>query len=63
MARKGTKFRPWTEEDIRILTTLTRAKAKTSVIARRLNRSAGATHLKATRLGMTLGIPRKKRRG
>jgi hypothetical protein len=34
MAKKATKLRPWTKEDIRTLKTLTREKVKTTVIAR-----------------------------
>ena len=35
---KTAKMRPWTNEDIRMLKTLARAKEKTSVIARKLKR-------------------------
>ena len=34
MAKKATKLRPWTKEDVRTLKTLAREKVKTSVIAR-----------------------------
>ena len=47
---------PWTKEDVRALKTLAREKRKTSVIARTLKRSVGATHQKAMRLGITLGV-------
>jgi hypothetical protein len=60
MAKKATKLRPWTKEDIRTLKTLARDKVKTTVIARKLKRSLGATHQKAMRLGVKLGITRKK---
>jgi hypothetical protein len=43
MAKKTLKLRPWTNEDIRTLKTLAREKAKTTVIARKLKRTVGAT--------------------
>jgi len=55
MAKKTTKLRPWTKEDIRALKTLAREKAKTTVIARKLKRSVGATYQQASKLGVTLG--------
>jgi len=42
--------------------TLAREKTKTTVIARKLNRSVGAMYQKAMKLGVTLGGGRKKRR-
>jgi hypothetical protein len=60
MAGKSVKLRPWTKEDIRALKTLARDKTKTTVIARKLKRSVGATHQKAMRLGVTLGGGRTK---
>jgi hypothetical protein len=60
MAKKTTKLRPWTKEDIRMLKTLAREKVKTSVIARKLKRSAGATYQQASKLGVRLGISRRK---
>jgi hypothetical protein len=60
MAKKATKLRPWTKEDIRALKTLAREKVKTTAIARKLKRSLGATHQKAMRLGVKLGKARKK---
>jgi hypothetical protein len=62
MAKKTTKLRPWTKEDIRALKTLAREKAKTTVIARKLKRSVGATYQQASKLGVTLGGGRKRRR-
>ena len=62
MAKK-TKLRPWTKEDVRILKTLAREKTKTTVIARKLKRSVGATHQKAMRLGVKLGGGRAKKPG
>jgi hypothetical protein len=61
MKGKTVKLRPWTKDDIRTLKTLARAKTKTTVIARKLKRSVGATHQKAMRLGVTLGGGRAKR--
>ena len=62
MAKKTTKVRPWTKEDVRTLKTLVREKTKTTVIARKLKRSVGATYQQAMRLGVTLGGGRGKRR-
>ena len=61
MAKKTTKLRPWTKDDVRTLKTLAREKAKTTVIARKLKRSVGATYQQAMRLGVMLGGGRKKR--
>ena len=55
MAKKTLKLRPWTKEDVRMLKGLAREKTKTTVIARKLKRSVGATHQKAMRLGVMLG--------
>jgi hypothetical protein len=41
MAKKTTKIRPWTNDDVRILKALAREKTKTTVIARKLKRSSG----------------------
>jgi hypothetical protein len=61
MAKKAVKQRDWTKEDVRTLKTLAREKTKTTVIARKLRRSVGATYQKARALGVTLGGGRKKR--
>jgi hypothetical protein len=58
---KKTKLRPWTKDDVRTLKALAREKTKTTVIARQLRRSVGATYQKATALGVTLGGGRKRR--
>ena len=63
MAKKTTKLRSWTKDDIRTLKTLAREKVKTSVIARKLKRTLGATYQKAMHLGVALGGGRRKRRG
>jgi hypothetical protein len=62
MAGKTTKRREWTKEDVRVLRTLAREKVKTTVIARRLKRTEGATRNKAFLLAVKLGARRKKRR-
>jgi hypothetical protein len=61
MAKKTTKLRPWTKEDVRTLKTFAREKTKTSVIARKLKRSLGATYQKAGALGVARAGGRKKR--
>ena len=61
MARKTTKLRPWTKEDVRTLKTLAREKVNTGVIADKLKRTLGATRQQAKRLGVRLGGGRKKR--
>jgi hypothetical protein len=59
---KTTKLRPWTKDDVRMLKTLAREKTKTTVIARKLKRSVGATYQQAMRHGVTLGGGGGKRR-
>jgi hypothetical protein len=58
---KATKRRAWTKEDVRTLKSLAREKTKTTLIARKLKRTLGATYQMAATLGVTLGAPRKKR--
>ena len=62
MAKQTVQRRDWTKEDVRMLKTLAREKTKTTVIARRLKRSVGATYQQASKLGVSLGAPRKKQR-
>jgi hypothetical protein len=63
MARKITRSRPWTKEELRMLKTLTREKTKL-VIARKLKRSVDAMYGLASKLGVILGeAERGKRRG
>jgi hypothetical protein len=62
MARKTAKRREWTKEDVGVLKTLAREKVKTSVIARRLKRTEGATRQQAFKLGVSFGAGRKKKR-
>jgi len=61
MAKKTTKIRPWTKEDVRMLKALAREKTKTTVIARKLKRTLYATYQQASKHGVTLGTGRKKR--
>jgi hypothetical protein len=60
MVEKTTKLRPWTKEDVRMLTTLAREKTKTIVIAYKLKRSESATYQKAAALGVPLAQSRRK---
>jgi hypothetical protein len=60
MAKKTTKLRAWTKDDVRMLKTLAREKTKTTVIARKLKRTEGATRQKAKGLGVALGGGRGK---
>ena len=62
MAGKTVKRREWTNEDVRILKTLTKERTKPSVIARKLKRAERATRQKAYTLGMSLRAPVQKRR-
>jgi hypothetical protein len=62
MAKKARKRREWTKEDIRTLKQLVREGRKTTVIARTLKRSEGATRQQAFKLGVSLGSRRKKRK-
>jgi hypothetical protein len=62
MAKKTTKARPWTKDDISTLKAMAREKAKTSVIARKLKRTVRGTYQKAVKLGVKLaGSQRKKK--
>jgi hypothetical protein len=47
MAKRITLSHHWTKEEVRMLKTLAREKAKTTVIARKLKRSVVATQHKA----------------
>jgi hypothetical protein len=62
MAKMTKKPPPWTREDVRLLKTLVREKTKTSVVARKLKRTEGATRQKAASLGAKLvGFHRRER--
>jgi hypothetical protein len=53
---------PWTKEDVEMLKTMAREKTKTSVVARKLKRTEGATRQKASVIGVKLaGAPQRKR--
>jgi hypothetical protein len=60
-AKKATKIRQWTKEDVRTLKTLARDGTQTAVIARKLKRTLGATRQRAFQEGVSLGGGRKKR--
>jgi hypothetical protein len=60
-AKKTTKIRPWTKDDVRTLKMLARDGTQTTEIARKLKRTLGATYQQAQRLGVSLGGGRKKR--
>jgi hypothetical protein len=63
MARKITRSRPWTKEELRMLKSLTREKTKL-VVARKLKRSVDAMYGLASKLGVIWGeTERGKRRG
>jgi hypothetical protein len=47
MAKKITRSRPWTKEELRILKKLARKQTKTTVIAQKLKRSVAAVYLRA----------------
>src|SRR6202030_419300 len=55
MAKKTLKLRTWTKDDVRMLKSLAREKTKTTVIARKLKRTVGATYQQAHKLGVSLG--------
>jgi hypothetical protein len=59
---KTTKRREWTKDDVRTLKTLARDSVKTTVIARKLKRSVGATYQQASKLGVSFGGGRGKKR-
>jgi hypothetical protein len=61
MAKKVVRRRRWTDEELRVLTTLAREQTKTMVIAQRLKRSYAATRKKASTLGVMLGGGRGKK--
>jgi hypothetical protein len=55
-AWKKAQRREWTKEDIRMLKSLAREGTKTTAIARKLNRTVGATRQQAFKLGVSLGV-------
>jgi hypothetical protein len=62
MAKKITRIRPWTKEEVRMLKTLAREKTKTTMIARKLKRSVVAVYLRASKLAVVLGGGRGRKR-
>jgi hypothetical protein len=54
MAKKVSKRRTWTKEDVRTLKTLARNKTHAARIAKKLKRTVGATRQKALSLGVSL---------
>jgi hypothetical protein len=56
-----TTRKTWTKEDVRLLKTLVREKTKTSVVARKLKRTEGATRQKAMTLGVKLAGALRRR--
>jgi hypothetical protein len=56
------KRNPWTKEDVQILKTMAREKTKTTVVARKLKRTVGATWQKASTLGVKLAGYQRKRK-
>jgi hypothetical protein len=54
MARKTSKRRQWTKDDIRALKSSARQKTPARKIARSLKRTEGATRQKAFSLGISL---------
>jgi hypothetical protein len=63
MAKKVTRIRPWTKEEVRMLKTLAREQTKTTVIARKLKRSVAAVYLRASKLAVMLGGGRGRKGG
>jgi hypothetical protein len=62
IVKKREPRRPWTKEDIRMLKTMAREKTKTSVVARKLKRTEGATRQKASVLGVKLARALERKR-
>jgi hypothetical protein len=60
MAKKITRTRPWTKEEVRMLKSLTREKTR-MVIARKLERSVDAMYGLASKLGVMLGGGRRRK--
>jgi hypothetical protein len=54
MAKKASKRREWTKDDVRELKTMAKKKTPAPKIARALKRTVGATRQKALALGISL---------
>jgi hypothetical protein len=58
--KKAPARRPWTKDDVRLLKGMAR-KEPASKIAKALKRTEAATRQKATNLGISVSMTRKKR--
>ena len=54
MAKKASKRREWTKQDVQELKTLARQKTPAAKIAKSLKRTVGATRQKAFSMGVSL---------
>jgi hypothetical protein len=61
MAKKVSKRREWTKDDIRELKTMAKSKTPAPKIAKALKRSTGATRQKAFGLGVSLDSRRERK--
>ena len=59
-SKKAPSRRPWTIDDVRLLKGMAR-KEPAAKIAKALKRTEAATRQKATKLGVSVGMTRKKR--
>jgi hypothetical protein len=59
-AKTSTARKPWSKEDFRLLKSMAR-KEPLAKIADALKRTAGATRQKATNLGVSLSMSRKRK--
>ncbi len=59
-SRKAPGRRPWTKDDVRFLKSMAR-KEPASKIAKALKRTEAATRQKATNLGVSVSMTRRKR--
>jgi hypothetical protein len=62
MPRKSIKRRPWSDQDVRELKRLAKAKVPAAQIARKFKRTEGALRQKALHLGVSLNSRSKRRR-
>jgi hypothetical protein len=62
MAKKITRNRPWTNEEVRMLKSLAREKTKTTVIARKLKRKRGCGVSAGIKAGRHAGSRSKEER-
>ena len=60
MAKKTTKRRTWTKENVRTLKVLAQKKKRAASIAKSLKRTEGATRQKACSLGLSLDTRSRK---